>query len=55
MSENIRGWEENKKDDGECYFLCKRCWSTHPIRVLITTTYKHYRRNKNIDKGPNEY
>ena len=42
MSQNIiRGGEklkEGEKGDGRCYFPCKKCSFSHPVRILIETT-----------------
>jgi len=58
MSQNIGGGKkvkEGEKGDGRCYFPCKICCTTCPIRILIATDKKHYRKYGHIDGGLNEY
>jgi hypothetical protein len=58
MSQNIRGGKKSKageKGDGRCYFPCKKCCTTRPVRILIATTTKHCRKYGHIDGGSNEY
>ena len=58
MSKNIRGGKksnEGENGDGRCYFPCKKCCTTHPIRILIATTKKHCRKYGHIDGGSKEY
>jgi hypothetical protein len=58
MEENIRGGKKSKegeKGDGRCYFPCKKCCFTRPVRILIATAKKHCRKYGHIDGGSNEY
>jgi hypothetical protein len=58
MLQNIRGGKKSKageKGDGICYFPCKKCCLTRPVRILIEATTKHCRKYGHVDGGSNEY
>jgi hypothetical protein len=59
LSHNVvRGGEKSKggeKGDGRCYFPCKKCCLSRPVRILIEIATKHCRKYGHIDGRSNEY